>query len=42
MKTIGLLRKTRHRGHARVGWQFLFTAAVYDLMRMRRLQAVIT
>jgi transposase len=42
MKTIGLMRKTRHRGHARVGWQFLFTAAVYDLMRMRRLQAVVT
>jgi hypothetical protein len=37
MKMIGLMRKTRHRGQARVGWQFLFTAAVYDLMRMRRL-----
>ena len=42
MKTIGLMRKTRHRGHARVGWQFLFTAAVYDLMRMRRLIAAAT
>jgi transposase len=42
MKTIGLMRKTRHRGHARVGWQFLFTAAVYDLMRMRRLLAAVT
>jgi transposase len=39
MKMIGLMRKTRHRGQARVGWQFLFTAAVYDLMRMRRLVA---
>lgn len=37
MKTIGLMRKTRHRGRDRVAWQFLFTAAVYDLMRMRRL-----
>ena len=42
MKTIGLMRKTRHRGQARVGWQFLFTAAVYDLMRMRRLVAAAT
>ena len=42
MKTIGLMRKTRHRGQERVGWQFLFTAAVYDLMRMRRLLAVVT
>ncbi len=42
MKTIGLMRKTRHRGQARVGWQFLFTAAVYDLMRMGRLRAAVT
>jgi len=42
MKTIGLMRKTRHRGRDRVGWQFLFTAAVYDLMRMRRLITVAT
>lgn len=41
-KTIGLMRKTRHRGRARVGWQFLFTAAVYNLMRMRRLIAAVT
>jgi hypothetical protein len=38
MKTIGGLRKLRHRG-ARVNWQFLFTAAVYDLVRMRTLHA---
>jgi len=37
MKTIGLMRKTRHRGVARVGWMFLFTAAVYNLVRMRTL-----
>jgi len=27
MKTIGLMRKTRHRGIERVGWSFVFTAA---------------
>jgi len=37
MKTVGLLRKTRHRGRRRVGWMFTFTAAVYDLVRMRTL-----
>ena len=36
-KTIGLLRKLRHRGTARVGWVFTFTAAVYNLMRIRTL-----
>ena len=39
MKTIGLLRKTRHRGRARVGWMFTFTAAAYNLVRMRKLRA---
>jgi len=37
MKTIGLMRKTRHRGVLRVGWMFTFTAAVYNLVRMRNL-----
>jgi Transposase DDE domain len=36
-KTVGLLRKLRHRGTARVGWVFTFTAAVYNLIRMRNL-----
>ncbi len=40
MKTIGLLRKTRHRGVARIGWMFLFTAAVYNLVRLRTLAVV--
>jgi transposase len=31
MNTVGLLRKTRHRGLARVGWMFTFAAAVYNL-----------
>src|SRR5262249_42519953 len=29
LKTVGLLRKTRHRGLARVGWMFTLAAAVY-------------
>ena len=37
MKTVGLLRKLRHRGRPRVGWCFAFTAAAYNLVRMRRL-----
>jgi transposase len=37
MKTIGLMRKTRHQGVARVGWMFVFAAAAYNLIRMRNL-----
>jgi hypothetical protein len=40
LKTVGLLRKTRHRGMARVGWLFIFAAEVYNLVRMRTLAAV--
>ena len=40
MKTIGVLRKTRHRGLERVGWLFTFTAAAYNLVRMRNLMAL--
>ena len=40
MKTIGLMRKTRHRGTERVGWMFVFTAAVYNLVRIRNLVEV--
>jgi transposase len=36
-KTVGLLRKVRHRGLELVGWVFTFTAAAYNLMRMRTL-----
>jgi transposase len=39
MKTVGQLRKTRHRGRARVGWVFTFTAAAYNLVRMKNLLA---
>jgi len=37
LKMVGLLRKTRHRGVARVGWMFTFGLAAYNLVRMRRL-----
>jgi transposase len=37
MKTIGLLRKLRHRGLERVGWMFTFAAAAYNLVRIRNL-----
>jgi transposase len=39
LKTVGLLRKARHRGLARVGWMFTFAATVYNLVRMRTLTA---
>ena len=38
-KTIGLLDKLRHRGVNRVGWVFTFTAAAYNLVRIRNLLA---
>jgi transposase len=34
---LGLMRKTRHRGREKVGWTFTFTAAAYNLVRMRNL-----
>jgi IS5 family transposase len=37
MKTIGGLRKTRHRGRERVGWTFTLTAAAYNLVRIPKL-----
>jgi IS5 family transposase len=37
MKSIGLLRKLRHRGLDRVAWMFTFTAAAYNLVRIRNL-----
>ena len=39
MKTIGLLRKLRHRGGPRVSWIFTFAAAAYNLVRLRTLMA---
>jgi transposase len=37
MKTIGGLRKLRHRGGPLVAWIFTFTAAAYNIVRLRRL-----
>jgi transposase len=39
MKTVGTLRKTRHRGLEVVRWVFTFTAAAYNLVRMRNLMS---
>jgi hypothetical protein len=36
-KTSGGIRKTRHRGQARVGWNFALTAAAYNLVRLPKL-----
>jgi len=37
MKTVGLMRKVRHRGREKVDWVFTFTAAAYNLVRIRSL-----
>lgn len=37
LKTVAMLRKTRHRGLRRVGWVFTFAASAYNLVRMRNL-----
>jgi len=37
LKTVGMLRKTRHRGVHKVGWVFTLVAAAYNLVRMRNL-----
>jgi IS5 family transposase len=39
IKTVGTLRKTRHRGLETVRWVFTFTATAYNLVRMRNLMA---
>jgi transposase len=39
MKTVGGLRKLRHRGGERVDWIVTFTAAAYNLVRLRTLLA---
>ena len=42
LKTVAALRKTRHRGAARVGWIFTLAAAAYNLVRIRNLTALAT
>lgn len=37
LKTVGMLRKTGHRGVFKVGWMFTFTATAYNLVRLRNL-----
>jgi transposase len=37
IKTVAVMRKTRHRGLFRVGWMFTFVLAVYNLVRMKNL-----
>lgn len=37
-KSVGLLRKLRHRGVENVDWIFTFTTAVYDMVRIRTLE----
>lgn len=39
IKTIGGLRKTRHRGRELVEWLFVLTAAAYNLIRIPKLLA---
>src|SRR5690606_4935873 len=39
MKDIGLMRKLRHRGRAKIDWIFRFTAAAYNITRMKALVA---
>jgi transposase len=39
LKTIGGLRKTRHRGRTLVEWFFVLTAAAYNLVRIPKLLA---
>ena len=37
LKTVGLLRKVRHRGEPTVDWVFVFATAIYNLIRIRNL-----
>jgi transposase len=39
IKTVGGLRKTRHRGRALVDWFFTLTAAAYNLIRIPKILA---
>lgn len=37
LKTVAVMRKTRHKGTELVGWMFTFSLAAYNLVRMRQL-----
>ena len=40
MKTVGVMRKTRHRGRKLVEWFFVLTAVAYNLTRIRKILEV--
>ena len=42
MKTVGGLRKLRHRGIALVDWQLTFAATAYNLVRLRNLEGEVS
>jgi transposase len=39
MKTVGVMRKTRHRGRKLAEWFFVITAAAYNLIRIPKISA---
>ena len=39
LKTVGSMRKLRHRGTERVDWMLVFSTAIYNLVRLRTLIA---
>ena len=39
LKTVGGMRKLRHRGVEQVNWMFIFAVATYNLVRLRNLAA---
>ena len=41
LKTVGGMRKLRHRGLELVGWMFTLSAAAYNLVRIRNLATAI-
>jgi len=41
MKTVGVMRKTRHRGRKLVEWLFVLTAAAYNLVRIPKILAAV-
>jgi transposase len=40
-KTVAGLRKARHRGLPKIGWQFVFAMAAYNLVRLPKLLAAL-
>jgi transposase len=42
LKTVGVIRQTRHRGRRKIDWMFVFTTAVYNLVRLRTLLGAAT